>query len=251
MESGSNASWFGRNNFMLRRLHSLSGLIPVGVYMVVHLTTNASVVAGVDVFQKNVGMIHTLGPVLPLVEWVFIFLPLLFHMLVGFVFIWSAQPNNTDYPYTNNARYTMQRVTGVIAAVFLVFHVLTLHKMGLGQFDPHHAASSAALALQRATWVQVLYGIGILACVYHLANGIWTMGITWGVWISPAAQSRASWVCFVIGILVGIIGLTPLWKLSSMSADEINHAREVEKRILDAHTSETTGPSIMPVEESK
>lgn len=243
MESDSASPSFGRNNFLLRRIHSLLGLIPVGAYMVVHLITNASVVAGANVYQKNVDAIHALGPALFLVEWVFIFLPLLFHMLLGFVFIWQAQPNNTDYPFAANARYTLQRVTGIIAAVFIVFHVLTLHNMGLGQFDPHHATSSAAIALQRATWIQLLYAIGILASVFHLANGIWTMGITWGVWLTPAAQNRATWICAAFGVVVAVIGLTPLAKLSSMSTEDIEKAKQIETRMFDAHNAEIDSPS--------
>ena len=59
---------------------------------------------------------------------------------------------------------------------------------GGAEFHPYSAASTAGLALQNVV-VAVLYAVGILACVYHLANGIWTMGITWGVWTSPPAQA--------------------------------------------------------------
>jgi succinate dehydrogenase / fumarate reductase cytochrome b subunit len=57
----------------------------------------------------------------------------------------------------------------------------------------------------------VFYAVGILSCVYHLANGIWTFGITWGIWISPAAQKRASLVCAGFGVVLGIIGMSALW----------------------------------------
>ena len=53
----------------------------------------------------------------------------------------------------------------------------------------------------RSVVVQVFYVIGVLACVYHLCNGLWTMGITWGVWTSPAAQRRATYVCAAFGVL--------------------------------------------------
>ena len=54
--------------------------------------------------------------------------------------------------------------------------------------------------------VPFLYAIGVLSCVFHLANGIWTMGITWGVWISPAAQ-RANVVCAVFGVGLAAVGM--------------------------------------------
>src|SRR3954463_12839641 len=71
VENPANLSFFARHEFLLRRLHSLSGLIPVGAYMVVHLLTNASVLGGPASFQDQVDTIHRLGPILPLVEWTF------------------------------------------------------------------------------------------------------------------------------------------------------------------------------------
>ena len=103
--------WSG-NEFLLRRLHSLSGIVPVGAYMVVHLLTNASVLDGPATFQRRVYAIHSLGAVLPLVEWTFIFLPLLYHAIYGVLIVRGALPNSSTYSYTNNVRYTLQRATG-------------------------------------------------------------------------------------------------------------------------------------------
>ena len=74
--------------------------MPVGAYMVVHLLTNASVLAGRDVFQDKVDKIHSLGPVLPLVEWTFIFLPIIFHAVVGVMIVRSGMSNTAQLPAT-------------------------------------------------------------------------------------------------------------------------------------------------------
>ena len=50
---------------------------------------------------------------------------------------------------------------------------------------------TAASALRQSGIIPILYTIGILSCVFHLANGIWTFGITWGIWVTPAAQKWA------------------------------------------------------------
>ena len=63
MEAQS-GSFFLRHQFLILRLHSLSGLLPVGAYMTVHLLTNASTLGGPAMFQKNVDLIHSLGPAL-------------------------------------------------------------------------------------------------------------------------------------------------------------------------------------------
>ena len=71
-----------RHHFLLRRLHSLSGLVPVGVFLVVHLTVNASINVGGVEFQDQVDRIHSLGPLLVPVEIVGIFIPILFHAVL-------------------------------------------------------------------------------------------------------------------------------------------------------------------------
>ena len=83
-------SFFERHEFLIRRLHSASGLVPVGAYMVVHLLTNASVIESPGTFQKSVYAIHSLGSLLPIVEWVFIFIPILFHALYGVAIVAGA-----------------------------------------------------------------------------------------------------------------------------------------------------------------
>ena len=76
---------------------------------------------GPGTFQTNVYKIHSLGPLLPLVEWTFIFIPILFHAIVGVAIVrrrWCPTPRN--YPYGANCRYTLQRWTGMIAFVFIM-----------------------------------------------------------------------------------------------------------------------------------
>jgi succinate dehydrogenase / fumarate reductase cytochrome b subunit len=228
-----------RNDFLIRRLHSLSGLIPVGAYMVLHLAVNASVINGAATFQNSVLNIHKFGSLLPVLEWTFIFIPILFHAIIGFVIIGGGLPNTHNYPYAANYRYTLQRATGVIAFFFIMLHVFHMHgwihneswlhyvvePMGGGQFRPYNATSTAGAALQNGVIV-MLYAIGVTACVYHLANGIWTMGITWGVWTSPRAQRRASYVCGAFGLLLMAISATALFGMRA-AVDDPAKLREV------------------------
>lgn len=212
-----------RYHFLLHRLHSLTGLVPIGVFLVIHLLTNASVLtpgAGGMEFQKSVERIHGLGPLLVPVEIVGIFLPLLFHSIIGFQIIFTGRSNAQHYRYAGNIRYTLQRTTGVIAFVFILYHVWQLHWFGKGfgggAFAVHNesggpaAALTTAQALQAAWWIAPLYAIGIVACVYHLANGIWTSLITWGITIRPYSQKAAGYVCAAFGIVLSLVGLGAL-----------------------------------------
>ncbi len=239
-------SFFLRHEFLVRRLHSLSGLVPVGAYMTVHLTTNASLMAGPGRFQSLVNSIHNLGPVLPLVEWVFIFLPIIFHAVVGFWIAQTGRSNAHIYGYANNWRYTWQRYTAYIATVFIFFHVFHLHgwfhadfwlkniaePLGMAQFRPYNAASTLAVALSGWAW-PIFYIVGVVACTYHLANGIWTAGITWGAWISPAGQRRASVACTVFGVVLTALGLSALFaaKTTNVEAAKLTEDKMYEMRV--------------------
>jgi succinate dehydrogenase / fumarate reductase cytochrome b subunit len=237
-----------RHEFAIRRLHSLSGLVPVGAYMVVHLVTNASVLNSPGSFQSNVYTIHSLGKLLPIVEWGFIFLPILFHAIVGVAIAVGMVPNTRDYPYAANRRYTAQRWTGMIAFAFIMWHVFHMHgwfhfdpwltnvaePYGGARFRPYNAASSAGLAMQHAV-VLILYAVGVLAWVYHLANGLWTMGITWGVWTSEAAQRRALVVCSVFGWLLAVVSVGALYGMwNTGRGAALERAVDVENRMYES-----------------
>lgn len=227
--------------------------------MCVHLITNASVLNSVPTFQNAVFNIHGLGKILPLVEWVFIFIPILFHAIFGVIIIRGGLPNHSTYRLGGNFRYSLQRASGMIAFAFIMWHVFHMHgwfhfdawlngvvkPLGGAEFAPYNAASSAATALQASIVVQILYAIGILACVFHLANGIWTMGITWGVWVTPAAQRWANMACLGFGILLGAVGLSAL---GGMVAVDPVAAKAEEDKMYEARVA---SGAIEPNEEKR
>jgi succinate dehydrogenase / fumarate reductase, cytochrome b subunit len=227
--------FLGRHQFLIFRLFSLAGLIPIGAYVVMHLAVNASVLAGPAMYQKQVDQIHALGPTMVFIlEWAFIFIPIGFHALVGFWIIGGGLPNVGSYPYGSNVRYTLQRATGIFVAGFILFHLWQMHHLGKaiggGHFDPEHAASSAAIVLDPLL-MKIIYTAGTLCAVYHLANGIWTFGITWGIWTSEGAQRRAGFLCAAVGILVAVLGMGSLY---GMSRVDVPQAQTIENRMQEA-----------------
>ena len=81
---------------------------------------------------------------------------------------------------------------------------------GGAQFDWEHAAASVATVLEGSIIFAAIYFLGIVAAVYHMANGLWTMGITWGVWTTPRAQRWANIPCALFGLALLTIGLGAL-----------------------------------------
>jgi succinate dehydrogenase / fumarate reductase, cytochrome b subunit len=237
--------------------------------MCVHLITNASLVGGASVFQNNVFTIHSL-PLLPLIEWTFIFLPIIFHAVVGVWISRTGKSNLQQYRLGGNRRYTWQRITAYIAIVFIFTHVFHLHgwfhnewwlkniaePLGMAKFRPYNAASSLTTALAGPTalagilWA-IFYAVGVVACTFHLANGIWTAGITWGVWLTPKSQRRASIACTLFGLFIGGAGLSSLVVAKTTDAAK---AAKVENEMYDdrlrAHTitpddhKRTSGPAV-------
>ena len=148
--------------FLLRRLHSLSGVFPVGVFLVEHLWTNAKAMAGQAIFDRAVRDINHL-PLLPLIEIFGIFLPLAFHAGYGVKLALDGRPNVGKYPYSRNWLYMMQRVTGLVAFAFIAWHLWEfriaklLGRMGPDDFYPtlvsHLSSTVSGLpVMASSTW---------------------------------------------------------------------------------------------------
>jgi succinate dehydrogenase / fumarate reductase cytochrome b subunit len=215
--------------FLLRRLHSLTGLM-FGGYLVIHLLINATLVEGFGeggdktVFQLQVDKIHSL-PFLPAVEFAFIYLPILYHTVYGIWIVATGQPNNEKYKYTKNWFYLLQRISAIVLVFFMVFHVLGMKGFFGGDmgkalvFEPLEATRSTARHFNSAFWVYgFVYPLGVLASCYHLANGFWSAAITWGLTISKKSQNRWGLVCTGIFCFSFACGMTALVALIHMGS---------------------------------
>ena len=68
-------------SFLLRRLHSLTGIIPVGAFLFEHiLISNASAIGGPTAYARQVRFLASL-PLVTALELFGIWLPILFHGL--------------------------------------------------------------------------------------------------------------------------------------------------------------------------
>jgi len=249
-----------RNHFLLRRLHSLTGLVPIGVFLVAHLTTNSSITwgkfalrgekpestiveGGVAYFVKEVVWINDQIPHLLLIE-IVLWVSILFHSVLGVIYARSGKSNTLRYTYGDNWRYRMQRITGYIAIFYIFYHVATLRWgwtfmiPGGTKWSADFAASTMAAALQGSKdgWtllgvlVSAFYFIGVSSSVFHFANGLWTSAITWGLTVSARAQRRWGFACAAIGI--GLMGAAWSSLAGFMFLDQ-ETARKVEQAMSE------------------
>jgi succinate dehydrogenase/fumarate reductase cytochrome b subunit (b558 family) len=199
-----------RRAFVLKKLHSLSGLVPVGVFFVEHLWTNSKALQGESAFTQAVADIQAL-PYLPLIEIFGIFLPLAFHAVYGVVIALTGKPNVTSYRYGRNWLYLLQRVSGLVTFVFIGYHLYEyrIQKWLFGmRSEAFYGALSAHLSTTTASvpWLALFYLVGITAASFHFANGLWGFLFSWGITRTRASQRRSAYACAALGVLLFLLG---------------------------------------------
>jgi succinate dehydrogenase / fumarate reductase cytochrome b subunit len=199
-----------RRSFLLRKLHSLSGVIPIGAFLVFHLWTNAKALQGQERFEEAVAEISHM-PYLPVLELGLILLPLAFHAGYGVLLMLEGRPNVGAYPYSRNWMYTMQRVTGILALLFIGFHLWEYWVpkwrglMTPEQFYPTLCANMSS-TMGPVPVTGLIYLVGIAASVFHFANGLWGFCFSWGITVSRRAQATAAWVFGLAGLVIFLLG---------------------------------------------
>lgn len=205
------ASTLNRENFFWHKLHSLSGIIPIGFYLLQHLTLNSFTLAGPGAYNSVSGFFYSMPEhVLLGIEIIFIWVPLLFHALYGFVIVSHGETNyfTTKYKWSQNRMYTLQRYSGLFLFVFLCIHVASTtlqvklqHTTAVVDYDHMREMLSK--------WgysFLILYLLGVLAASYHFCYGIWNFCIRWGITVSEKAQAAVQKFSFVLFILVTVLG---------------------------------------------
>ena len=231
----------------------MSGVFPVGVFLISHLWTNAKALDGQRAFDSAVRDINHL-PLLPLIEVFGIFLPLGFHAIYGVKLALEGRPNVVRYPYTKNWLYTMQRATGLVAFAFIVWHLWEfriaklLGRMGLDAFYPTLAErlSSTTGGVPVAA---IVYLIGIAASVAHFTNGLSTFAFGWGLCTSRRAQRTFGAVTGVLGLVVFLIGAdTALFFATGARFPGLSEASSSAERcsVVDPKSVKTEGSEQAP-----
>ena len=194
-------------HFWLRRLHSLSGVFPIGAFLLEHMLSNSFILKGPEAYN---GVIKTLSG-MPYVIWLevfFIYLPILYHALYGF-YVWFTGKNNLVwYPYPGNWLYSLQRWTGLVTFIYVFYHAY--HTRGVNLLYGTEVSFARMHELVSVPWVFWFYITGMAAVMFHFANGLWGFLISWGVTVGPRAQKISGAVCSVVGASLFIVGVNAL-----------------------------------------
>ncbi|EGQ22400.1 succinate dehydrogenase cytochrome b558 subunit [Mammaliicoccus sciuri] len=194
------------SDFFLRRLHSLLGVIPVGLFVAQHLVINHFATRGEEAFNTASNFMGNL-PFVTFLEWFIIYIPLMFHAFYGVYIAFSAKYNVNHYGTFRNWMFTLQRFTGVFLVIFIAWHVYeTRIQKALGATVDYNMMAD----ILSNPLMLVFYIVGILSATFHLANGLWSFCVTWGIAQSPNSQKIVSYITMIVFLVLSVIGIQAL-----------------------------------------
>jgi succinate dehydrogenase / fumarate reductase cytochrome b subunit len=198
------------HSFLWRKLHSLSGIVPIGAFLVEHILSNYEALNGPLAYAQQVKFLNSL-PMVRVLEWVFIFIPLSFHALYGVWIAFRGRANVNVYPWAGNWMYLTQRITGLIAFAYIVQHVWRQRFSGTSL--PEHPGAAFAKVQHELSnpWMLAIYIIAMAATTWHFAYGIWLFAAKWGITPGDRARKRFGYVCAVVGIVLCVMGFASIY----------------------------------------
>jgi succinate dehydrogenase / fumarate reductase, cytochrome b subunit len=190
----------------VRRAFSLSGVVPLGAFLVLHLAFNARALWGGSAFATTADALDRL-PALPIVESLLVFAPLVFHGALGLWLVAARRPLAPPAPYPRGMRIAM-RATGVGVLAFLAVHLPTI-RFHLPGARPGGGELATLLDAQLSTmwhgvpWPGLLYLAGTACVTLHFACGLWGFYATTRAGRESAARRRrAAWAAAGLGVLM-------------------------------------------------
>ena len=211
------AAELGRRAPLPKRLHSLSGVIPLGVFLVLHIWVTASVAGSRDVYDRQVSFLHG-GPIQGLLEVLLVLAPLTYHAAYG---VWRALSRSPeDHAYTTDLMRSLQRVSGIIVLVFVVLHLWEFRAQTWTRGLPVDAYSTKLVEHLSWTrwgvpWIAFGYVIGLAATTFHLANGLTSFFTAWGIATGHVARHRMRLFTRAIGLLLFAISTAMVIQLAT------------------------------------
>jgi len=188
---------------LLRRLHSVAGVVPVGAFLAFHLYVNAQASRGADAYNALARRLQGL-PLAVLLEIFVIALPIFFHGIYG-LFVTATEPPGDGRPgRARRALSIFQRVTGVLLFGFILFHLWTAR---LVQMRDHESLDLFRLmqAVLASPWMHAAYVAGLSGATAHLAVGLFTFADAWGL-----VQGRQARIAVAVAASLVFAALTGL-----------------------------------------
>ncbi len=240
------------HSYLWRRLHSLSGIIPIGAFLVEHIVSNFETWNGPLAYAQQVKFLNGL-PLVRVLEWALIFIPLAFHAGYGVWITFRGRVNVNVYPWAGNWAYITQRVTGIIALAYIIQHVI--RQRFLGTSLPEHPGAAFAKVQHELSnpWMFAIYAIAMLATCWHFAYGGWLFCAKWGITPGVNARRKSGYVWGALGVVLCVLGFISMyavvWKYPNAPADVMAAQPagvvEAAPRVAAPNTTNPTQPGTV------
>lgn len=197
----------GNREFFNRRLHSLLGVIPVGVFLIQHLIVNHFATRGVEAFNSASHFMESL-PFRYVLEVFIIFLPLLYHAVYGLYIAFTAKNNVSSYGYFRNWMFLLQRISGVITLIFITWHVWETRIAAAFGAEVNFSMMESILSNPA---MLIFYVVGLVSTTFHFANGLWSFLVSWGITVTPRSQKISTYFTMAVFVALTVVGLRAIF----------------------------------------
>jgi succinate dehydrogenase / fumarate reductase cytochrome b subunit len=191
--------------FMQKRWFSLIGLVPLGAYVVAHLLSVSQWWSSPEVYDAAIRDAH--GSWLTWLGTAMLLAFVAYHAVVGLQQIGKARMFSPKPTKVLHWTYILQRIAGIGILLFIPAHVYKAKIAPALSGTPesfegmHHAF---AVAPEHLLTLGV-YVLGTAGVAYHLAHGLWTASVSFGIVQSEVAQRRMQFVS--VGFFLFLITL--------------------------------------------
>jgi succinate dehydrogenase/fumarate reductase cytochrome b subunit (b558 family) len=202
-KEGRSARWL--------RLHSATGVLPLGAFLVLHLWINGRATQGREAYDGLVRRIQS-TPGLVVLEVLGIYAPLLFHAAYGAWLTGTGQPLRPPPPHAKSWARPLQRATGAATLAFLGYHLWTvrlqtmLGNLRSADFFPALTDTLSATTRSGIPLAAAAYLVGLAAASYHLANGLTGFCLDLGLATTARATRMVSLACTISGMALFLLG---------------------------------------------
>jgi succinate dehydrogenase / fumarate reductase, cytochrome b subunit len=190
-----------KTSYFLDKLHSLSGVIPIGAFLLEHFWSNSYALVSTQKYDEVSVELQSI-PWRVIVEFCFLWSPIAFHGFYGLWIWWKGKQNTLAHPWMSNWMYLLQRWSGIVAFVFIGWHVYMERFVGHGRTNYHDLAQAMS-----HPWYFAFYIVGVTSASFHLGNGLWNFACKWGIAVSARAQSAAAWFGAAVAVVLTFVGI--------------------------------------------
>src|SRR3989338_1604106 len=174
------------------------------------MLSNSLILFGPDAYNRQIKFLQSF-PFVVFLEVTFIAIPILYHAGYGLFVTFSGKTNLSSYPYTQNFLYTLQRITGIVAFIYIGYHVY--HTRIVNAMYGTEVSFARMQELMHLPFVFWFYVLGLASVCFHFANGVWGFCVSWGVTVSKKAQRNVGIGFGFLGFLIFVVGTFSLIRL--------------------------------------